>query len=159
MAVNDPEDGRARLDMLLGAFLAGVTLRYSGGGVAGALSYPLGAEFGIPHGLAGGLLVPHIVRLNVEGGYDGYADLERRLSLEDPNPRTRSESRAFIERVAELFAVIGAPSDFGSYPVTRRDISHIVDQAKTQRAPLLAANPVTVDNDFLAAVLQAVIPA
>jgi len=158
-AVNEPEAESARLQMLLGAYLAGITLRYSGGGVMGALSYPLGAEFGIPHGLAGGLLIPHVVRLNVAAGYDGYGALERSLSANGVNTDPKETSRVFVERVSNLFDTIGAPSNFAEYPVTQSDIPQIVQETTSQRAAVLAANPAPADGAFLTEVLEAVIPA
>jgi alcohol dehydrogenase class IV len=151
-AIGAAEAEGARLQMLLGAYLAGVTLRYSAGGVMGALSYPLGAEFGVPHGLAGGLLIPHVVRLNIAAGYEGYAALERRLGGD-------GGSEGFRRRVESLFAVIGAPRDFEGYAVTRAAIPGIVEQTHSQRAAVLAANPVRIDDAYLTEILEAVVPA
>lgn len=155
-AVNDPAAHDARLEMLLGAYVAGITLRSSGGGVAGALSYPLGAEFGVPHGLAGGLLIPAIVRLNMAGGYPGFDALEQRLSLEEEG-RGTAPPAGFLDRITKVFADIRAPDDLSAYPVRRRDIPHIVEQSITQRSGALSANPVPADESFLAAVLESVI--
>lgn len=154
-AVNDPDASDARLEMLLAAYFAGITLRYSAGGVAGALSYPLGAEFGVPHGLAGGLLIPAIVRQNIEGGYDGFARMEGRLAFASGSGSEVSER--FIDRVKALFSDIGAPRDLSNYRVRREHVPHLVQQTIAQRSGVLRANPVPADEQYLTAVLESVL--
>ena len=46
-------DKESIVKVQLGAYLAGIALMNSGSGPAGAISYPLGTNFQIPHGLAG----------------------------------------------------------------------------------------------------------
>ena len=36
----------------------------SGSGIAGAISYPLGVHYGVPHGIAGGIFLPDVMRFN-----------------------------------------------------------------------------------------------
>lgn len=48
----------------LGAYLAARALCNSGSGIAGALSYPLGVLYGVPHGIAGGIFLPDAIRFN-----------------------------------------------------------------------------------------------
>ena len=59
----------------LGAYLAGIALMNSGSGPAGAISYPLGTNFQIPHGLAGGIILPFLINHNIENGYLNYSGL------------------------------------------------------------------------------------
>jgi alcohol dehydrogenase len=51
-------------NLMIGAYLAGVALMNSGSGPAGAMSYILGPKFNVPHGLAGAVFLPHIVKHN-----------------------------------------------------------------------------------------------
>lgn len=65
----------ARADMLIGAHLAGAAIERSMLGAAHACANPLTARFGIVHGVAVGLMLPHVVRFNGEVGANPYADL------------------------------------------------------------------------------------
>jgi len=47
-----------------------MALSNSGSGVVGAMSYPLGVHFGIPHGFAGGIFLPDIIEHNTKADYD-----------------------------------------------------------------------------------------
>ncbi len=60
--------------MLLGAHLAGAAIENSMLGAAHALANGLTAMFGTVHGVAVGLMLPHVVRFN-SAGDDPYAEL------------------------------------------------------------------------------------
>src|SRR5215212_8745631 len=75
-AVRDPSDEGARERMLLGAHLAGAAIENSMLGAAHALANGLTATCGTVHGLAVGLMLPHVIRFNAAGqGANPYADL------------------------------------------------------------------------------------
>ena len=58
------ESPAARGQMLLGAHLAGAAIENSMLGAAHALANPLTAHYGITHGYAVGMMLPHVIRFN-----------------------------------------------------------------------------------------------
>jgi alcohol dehydrogenase len=75
--LEQPDDIDARGAMLLGAHLAGAAIENSMLGAAHALANPVTARFGITHGIAIGILLPHVVRFNsseVDGMYRNLAN-------------------------------------------------------------------------------------
>jgi alcohol dehydrogenase len=62
--LKDRGEEQARADMLLGAHLAGCAIENSMLGVAHALANPLTGHFGVVHGFAVGMMLPHVVRFN-----------------------------------------------------------------------------------------------
>jgi alcohol dehydrogenase len=60
----EPENLEARAEMQLGACFAGLAIENSMLGAAHALANPLTATFGVPHGEAVALMLPHVVRHN-----------------------------------------------------------------------------------------------
>ena len=68
--LKDATDRDAREQMLLGAHLAGMAIECSMLGAAHALANPLTAHFGITHGQAVSVMLPHVVRFNAAGGAD-----------------------------------------------------------------------------------------
>jgi len=72
---SNPQDDEARAKMLLGAHLAGCAIENSMLGAAHATANPLTSEFNITHGLAVGLMLPHVIRFN-SNGKNPYSDLE-----------------------------------------------------------------------------------
>lgn len=70
--LREPDDLDARGGMQLGACFAGLAIENSMLGATHALANPLTASFGMPHGQAIGMLLPHVVRFNgaeVDGWY------------------------------------------------------------------------------------------
>lgn len=72
-----PADLAARGDMLLGAHLAGAAIENSMLGATHALANPLSARFDTTHGVAIGIMLPHVVRWNEAAVGELYRDLER----------------------------------------------------------------------------------
>lgn len=64
--VRDGGDLDARTDMLRAAFLAGLALAHAGMGVHHGLCHALGGKFGVPHGLANAIVLPHAMRYNAD---------------------------------------------------------------------------------------------
>ena len=62
--MDNPDDLNARSAMQLGASFAGLAIENSMLGAAHALANPLTARYGIVHGQAVGLMLPHVVRFN-----------------------------------------------------------------------------------------------
>ncbi len=70
-----PDDVQARGGMLAGACLAGLAIENSMLGAAHALANPLTTSFGVVHGQAVGLMLPHVVRFNAQQVESWYGEL------------------------------------------------------------------------------------
>lgn len=66
-SMRSPGDDDARADMLVGAHLAGCAIEAAMLGAAHACANPLTARYDLTHGLAVGLMLPHVIRFNAEG--------------------------------------------------------------------------------------------
>lgn len=62
--LEDPQDIDARGSMLVGAHLAGAAIENSMLGATHALANPLTAHFDLTHGVAIGVMLPHVIRFN-----------------------------------------------------------------------------------------------
>jgi len=103
------DDEHARADMLLGAHLAGAAIEHSMLGAAHACANPLTAQFGIVHGTAVGLMLPHVVRFNASDGMLGnpYAAID-----DDPEHLAqRLEQMLAAARLPHSLASCGVPAD------------------------------------------------
>src|SRR5207244_3774295 len=84
--LRDPNNLAARADMQCGAALAGAAIENSMLGAAHAAANPLTTHFGIVHGQAVGLMLPHVVRFNGEdaAAREAYAGLAAAAGLISP---------------------------------------------------------------------------
>ena len=64
LVLQNPDDQEARAQMQIGACLSGFAIENSMLGAAHALANPLTAGYGIAHGEAVGLMLPHVIRVN-----------------------------------------------------------------------------------------------
>src|SRR5207247_3374176 len=78
-----PGDVEARGAMQMGAFLAGTAIENSMLGATHACANPLTAHYGITHGIAIGILLPHVVRFNAATVGDLYHELAEGSGLTD----------------------------------------------------------------------------
>jgi alcohol dehydrogenase len=73
--LTQPHDLDARAAMQLGAHLAGSAIEASMLGCAHSCANPLTAHYGITHGIAVGVMLPHVIRFNAPAVGDAYAEL------------------------------------------------------------------------------------
>jgi alcohol dehydrogenase len=104
-AMRDPSDQVAREKMLLGSHLAGVAIENSMLGAAHSLANALTAVQGIVHGVAVGMMMPHVVRFNSQNGVNPYSDL-------DP------DAENLARRIDQLVAAGNIPRRLGECGVT-----------------------------------------
>jgi alcohol dehydrogenase len=99
-----PNDLAARGAMQLGACLAGMAIENSMLGAAHALANPLTAAYGIAHGEAIALMLPHVIRRNgrhVEASYRELVEAVRHPGIA-ANTKNAAESLAgFVTDVAQ----------------------------------------------------------
>jgi alcohol dehydrogenase class IV len=133
-------DEDARQSMLLGSYFAGAALFNSGSGISGAISYPVGVHFKVPHGFAGGITLPSVIKMNIQRGWNGYAALLD--AVEATNGLTDEEkSNLFLSRILELYEKIKAPTDFSKWGITQSNIPMLVENCKNLQ-PAFDQNPV-----------------
>ncbi len=109
--LSDPSDLAARAAMLLGAHKAGAAIELSMLGATHACANPLTAHYGIAHGAAIAVMLPHVVRWNMDQVGGRYADLSApaagspRSAGACRRPRhdaARARSRGGFARIARL---------------------------------------------------------
>jgi alcohol dehydrogenase len=118
----------ARENMLFGAYLAGISLFNAGSGPAGALSYPLGVVFKVPHGIAGGFILPYLVQHNVERNYEDYAELYNQIKGANLLLSPSEKSKALVKEMFDLYerlGVWGKVSQFAVQPGKKEFVEYV----------------------------------
>ena len=124
-----PTDMEARAMMQLGAHFAGVAIEQSMLGAAHACANPLTARFGLTHGVALAILLPHVVRWNGQVAVESYTAL-----LGSPRRRTRdADAPETLARRIEDFAVAGGlPARLSDASVPETALPELADLAAQQ---------------------------
>jgi alcohol dehydrogenase class IV len=134
-AVQTPEDDTARGNMLIAANLA-ITLAL---GSVHAMSHPCGAHFGVPHGVANSINLPHVVRFNAEGGddiADRYRDLADLFGAESggSGPEVGDSLATYLSGLAQG---LGLPTRLSQVGVPESGIPALVEGAMGDGTTLL----------------------
>ena len=133
-------DERAAADMLEGSYLAGVALSHARLGVIHGLAHPLGARFGVAHGLVCACCLPACLAFNREAVASDLDTLEKRYGLN-------------VEaQVDAWFAAMGLANPFAGCKVTDRDAFI----RETLASGSTAANPRPVTAEDVGALLDAI---
>jgi acetaldehyde dehydrogenase / alcohol dehydrogenase len=154
-AYRDGSDVEARTAMANAATIAGLAFSNAFVGLNHALAHPVGARFGIAHGRANALFLPHVLRYNASlpskfmpaPGYSAYvapekyAQIAQVLGLGGKTERDRRE-RLFA-RVDELLAEVGEPRTLAESGVDRQEFEEALPElAKAAFAdPSIRTNP------------------
>jgi 1,3-propanediol dehydrogenase len=134
-AVADTSDDSARGNMLVAASLAITT------GLASthSMSHPCGALFGVPHGVANAINLPHVIRFNVAGGSDiaeRYRDLAEVLGVESGGSDAEVGD-ALASHVEEVRARMGLPGRLSQVGVPESGVPALVEGAMGDGLTLL----------------------
>jgi alcohol dehydrogenase len=135
-AFKHPDDDEARAKMLLGAHLAGCAIENSMLGAAHATANPLTAEFNITHGLAVGLMLPHVIRFNSQNGSNPYSDLHKSAS-------------ELADRVSTMLQIASIPTTLKDHNIPKDRLPHLAHLASQQWTAQFNPRPLT-EFDLLA---------
>ena len=129
-AFEDGADLEARGAMMRASLYGGLCLGPVNTAAVHALAYPLGGEFHIAHGMANALLLPHVLRFNLEAAPGRYADIARALGVTDSGDDLK-DAEAGIERVVSLSERCGIKPGMRHFGIERSDIPHMASAAIT----------------------------
>ncbi len=138
----EPNNIKARENMLLGSTLAGMAFTNAPCAGVHALAYPIGALFKVPHGLSNSLVLPEVIKFNsvrAEALYIEIADLcfpdlkNKDFSIND-----------FINEIYKLIEELKIPKTLNEVGVSQSDIPKLAGDAIKQER-LLVNNPVKIE--------------
>jgi alcohol dehydrogenase class IV len=116
IAVNNPENIEARGHMLIASTLAGMCFGNTMTGAVHATAHALGAHYGIPHGLANGIMLPVVMEYNIEDAATRYMMVADAMGINVDGMEPAEAARAAVQGVKDLKEAVGLTEklkDFG----------------------------------------------
>lgn len=148
------KDLQARTDMAMGSLFAGLSFANAGVGAVHALAYPLGGQFGIPHGVANSLLLPHVMAFNMVSNIHKFARIAEALGENVAGLSVRAAAEAAVQSVRTLSLDVGIPQRLRDVNVPESALDGLAEAAmKVTR--LLDNNPRKVTLQDARALYQA----
>ena len=131
-------------NMLVAASLA-ITITL---GATHSMSHPCGGQFGVPHGVANAINLPHVIRFNVAGGRDiadRYRDLNEIFGLE-AGGSDEEVGDALATHIGDLIESLGLPTRLSRVGVPEEGIPVLVEGAEGDGCTLVNPREPTAED-------------
>lgn len=138
-AVKDGSDIEAREALALGSLYGGLVLGPVNTAAVHALSYPLGGEFHIPHGLSNAILLPSVMKFNRPANLRKYAEVA--LACGVPAGKDDDETaQKGVDFICELSKAVGIPQKLSELNIPQSAVDGMAKAAMDVQR-LLKNNP------------------
>lgn len=109
-AYADGDDLRARENMILASTLAGIAFSNSSVALVHGMSRPIGAHFGIAHGMANAMLLAEVTAFGLDYAEGRYADCARALGVASRSDDDAAACAALLTELRSLAADLAVPT-------------------------------------------------
>ena len=141
MAVTDGQNINARSAMLIGAMKAGQAFANAPVAAVHALAYPLGGNYHIPHGLTNSLVLPHVMRFNMDDASKLYSELAHVVLFDQEVPQDEKQaSEMLVSYFENLPKRLGLQTTLREMNIPFEDLPRLAEEAMLQQR-LLINNP------------------
>jgi len=134
--VHDGSNLEAREQMLMGSLYAGLGLANAGVGAVHALSYPLGGQYGVSHGLANTIMLPHVMAFNLPGALEKFVVIAEVMGEVIDNLPLREAAYFAVEAVQSLIEDCGVYTTLEDLNIPEEALSELAEVAMTVVRPL-----------------------
>ncbi len=133
-AYNDGKNIKARENMLVASYHAGLAFTRAYVGYVHAIAHNLGGMYNIPHGLANAVILPYVLDYFGESAYSRLAILADVAGVSGQAQGEREKAKNFIAAIRDLNAKMGIPDKFDQ--IKDEDIQLIAERALMEGNPL-----------------------
>jgi aldehyde dehydrogenase (NAD+) len=137
------QDEKARANMQIAATVAGWAFTIAQVGLAHAMAHTLGILYNIPHGAACGIVLPAVMRYNVDFAADRLALVAQALGVNTADMDDRTAALAAADTIEKLMKDVGHPLRLRELGVPEDGLDMAAFHAICDTAALFNARPVT----------------
>ena len=136
---DNPAYVEAREALAFGSLYGGLCLGPVNTAAVHALSYPLGGEFHIPHGLSNAILLPSVMKFNMPSNVKRHAEVAIALGCE-PGKNDEETAQRGVDFIYRLAAAVGIPDKLTALGIPQTAVDGMA-KAAMQVQRLLKNNP------------------
>ena len=136
---DNPAYVEAREALAFGSLYGGLCLGPVNTAAVHALSYPLGGEFHIPHGLSNAILLPSVMKFNMPANIKRHAEVAIALGCE-PGKNDEETAQRGVDFIYRLAAAVGIPDKLTALSIPQTAVDGMA-KAAMQVQRLLKNNP------------------
>ena len=138
-AVKNGQDQEAREALAFGSLYGGLCLGPVNTAAVHALSYPLGGEFHIPHGLSNAILLPSVMKFNMPANIKRHAEVAIALGCQ-PGANDEETAQRGVDFIYQLADAVGIPKKLTDLGIPQTAVDGMA-KAAMQVQRLLKNNP------------------
>jgi len=147
--MKNPDNIEVRGYLLIASTMAGMSFVNSLVGGVHATAHALGAFYGIPHGLANSIMLPHVMDYNIEETPDRFVLIADAMGVNVDKVTTQEAARAAVQAVRDLQQAAGLTQTLKDFdiPEDREALQPLIDLTMGEGA--LPYNPRALEEDDL----------
>jgi aldehyde dehydrogenase (NAD+) len=148
LVVKDGKNEKARLNMQVAATMAGWAFAVGQLGAAHAMAHTIGTLHNVPHGAACGIVLPKVMRFNVDYSTAKLAMVAQVLGVNTTGMKERDAALAAADAVEALMKKVGHPMKLSDVGVAKDNLAmcafHAVGDSNIMFNPRPAADPAAI---------------
>ena len=109
-AYKDGSDEKARYEMSVASYEAGICINNSTVTLVHGMSRPIGALFYVAHGISNAMLLTKCLAFALDGAYEKFANLGREIGAATAEDDDKTASEKFIEALNEICKICEIPT-------------------------------------------------
>ncbi len=148
-SVQKGDDLVARGQMQIAATMAGMAFTNAMVGLVHAMAHSVGARFGIPHGLANAILLPHCMRYNMGACPDRYALVAEAMGVRESEMSDEKAGEAAVTAIEELTQRIGLPGRLREVDVPKKALKDCAELSLSDGSIVYNPKPVYEGKEVL----------
>jgi alcohol dehydrogenase class IV len=129
-AFRDGKDPEARSNVAMGSMYGGLCLGPVNTAAVHALAYALGSTYQVAHGLSSAVILPYVLKYNLEAAPERYANIAVALG-ERPRKSDTETALNGIEKIEEIMSACQIPNRLSQLNIPADSIDHLAESAMT----------------------------
>jgi lactaldehyde reductase len=122
-------DPKARDEMSVAQYVAGMAFSNVGLGLVHAMAHTLSAYYDTPHGVACALLLPYVLEYNADATGTKYKDIAEAMGVDTTGMTQEQYRKAAVDAVRKLSIDVGIPQKLHEVNVRQEDIPTLAASA------------------------------
>lgn len=127
IAYKNGDDKKAREEMALAAFEAGICINNSSVTIVHGMSRPIGAMFHVAHGISNAMLIKECLSYVLDGTYKRFGAIGRAINAADDEKSDKEAAEDFLEKLTDLCNICEIPT-LKEYGINKEEFDAVVDK-------------------------------
>ena len=130
IAYKNGNDKKAREEMAIAAYEAGVCINNASVTLVHGISRPIGALFHVPHGISNAMIIKECLSYALDGCYDRFAEIARSIDVADSSLDEEEAAKTFLNALDNLCKECEIPT-LEQYGIKKEDFENVIDKMAT----------------------------